>query len=268
MIRNGKNIIGIITFLFIFITGCFIHGNIGLFFNTSGLLIVLGGTLLSAFISFRIERLLIVYKVLISSFGIPKRKPSEIIEILVNLSLKKKLKGLLSLQEDEGEISSLFLQHALEYLIDGLSTRQIKDILFTEMYFFKIRRKESEHVLKITAQICPSIGIIGSIVGLISMLSGIHDSSTILKTIPIALTSTLYGIILSNFFLIPFSENICERTNHELLLQRIITEGILAIGSDLHPRIIEKKLKSFLTPSERKGKLVTLQKIKEKFNIK
>ena len=82
--------------------------------------------------------------------------------------------------------------------------------------------------------------------------------------LPIALTSTLYGVIFSNFFLLPFAANLRERTNHELLLQKMILSGILAIESKMHPRMLEVKLKSFLTPSLRNNKLVSIERIRKK----
>ena len=135
------------------------------------------------------------------------------------------------------------------------------------MYFFRLRREDSERILRSIAEFFPSFGIVGSVVGLITMLGGIGDTSVILQAIPIALTSTLYGLIFSNFFFLPFASNIKERTNHELLLQKIIMEGAIAIESEINPIILKTKLESFLTPSERETELVSYQKIKERFNI-
>jgi chemotaxis protein MotA len=126
------------------------------------------------------------------------------------------------------------------------------------MYFFKQRRDESERVLRVMADICPAIGLAGSVVGLIGMLSGVNDTGVVLATIPIALTSTLYGVILANFVFLPLAARIREVTDHELLLQKIIIEGVRAIQSELNPRVLEVKLKSFLTPSAREGQLVSL----------
>ena len=116
------------------------------------------------------------------------------------------------------------------------------------------------------ADVAPSFGIVGSVVGLIGMLAGIGDASVILATIPIALTSTLYGIILSSFVFTPFMSNIRERTLEELFLQKIITEGIVSIAEDIHPRLLERKLRSFLTPSARNLEMASMEKINLKFN--
>ncbi|MBW1947467.1 MAG: MotA/TolQ/ExbB proton channel family protein [Deltaproteobacteria bacterium] len=263
-----KNFMGLIICLCLFISGFFLHGNIGLYFNLAGILIVVGGTLGATLISFRLKRLEILYKVLQRSYRTRVKEPHEIVEILVDLSVKSRLRGLLSLQEDEGETSILFLRRALGFLIDGYPTHQIKEILSTEMYFFKSRRYESERVLRTMAEICPSFGLVGSVVGLIGMLAGVGDQSVILATLPIALTSTLYGVVFANFLFLPLASRIRERTDRELLLQKIIMEGTIAIASKLNPRVLEMKLKSFLTPSLRKGRLVSLERIQKKFRVK
>jgi chemotaxis protein MotA len=152
-------------------------------------------------------------------------------------------------------------------VVDNYSREQTTEILNTEMFFFKQRRDESERVLRVLADVCPAIGLAGSVVGLIGMLSGVNDTSVVLSTIPIALTSTLYGVLLANFVLLPMAARIREVTDHELLLQKIIIEGVRAIQSEQSPRVLEVKLKSFLTPSAREGQLVSLARIKERFRI-
>lgn len=248
--------------------GFAVNGNMGLYFNIAALFIVLGGTFGAAFLSFRTERLSIVLKVLLASYRTRIKTPEDIVEILVDLSVKSRLKGILSLQEDEDETSIIFLRRALGFLVDGYTKAQITEILNTEMYFFKIRREESERVLRTLAEICPSFGLVGSVVGLIGMLASPGDVSVIITAIPVALTSTLYGVVFANLFLLPFAAHMRERTDHELLLQKIILEGVSAIESELNPRVLEMKLKSFLTPSSRKGRIISAKRIQERFKIK
>ncbi|KAB2889684.1 MAG: flagellar motor protein MotA, partial [Desulfobulbaceae bacterium] len=194
-------------------------------------------------------------------------KETDVIDILIDLSIRSKMDGILSLQRQENETTILFLRRALGCLVDGYRIEQIRDILNTEMYFFKLRREDSERVLRTIADFCPAFGLIGSVVGLIAMLGGVGDTSVILRTIPIALTSTLYGLLLSNFFFLPYAATIKERTNHELLLQKIIMEGVIAIESEINPAILKIKLESFLTPSQREPEFVSYAKLRERFNI-
>lgn len=262
-LKSVKNIIGVLLFSVMFITGIVMNGNSLVYFNVSAILIVIGGTFGATLICFRLSRFIIVYKVLVSSYRSHLKSPDDVVGILVDLSVKSKLQGLLSLQDDEEETTVMFLRQALGYLVDGFSMKEIRESLSAEMYFFRQRREESERVLTTMADICPSFGLIGSVVGLVSMLAGVGDTTVILKTIPVALISTLYGVVLSNFFFLPFAANIRERTDQELLLQKIIMEGTIAIGSESHPAVLERKLKTFLTPSAREGKLVSLKRIRE-----
>jgi chemotaxis protein MotA len=267
VLKIHRNMVGLAIFIILFLAGILIGGQIALYFNLASFFIVIGGTMGAAMISFGMERLAVVWKVLNVSLRSREKRPEEIIEALVDLSLKSKLKGLLSLQEDEEEASVLFLQHALGLLVDGYSIVQIRDFLNTEMFFFRMRRDEIERILRTLGESSPGFGLVGSIVGLIAMLAGVGDTATILATVPIALTSTLYGLLLANFLFLPLMAHIQERTDHELLLQKIILEGVVAIGSNLHPRTLEMKLKSLLTPSSRKGKLVSIERIREMFKV-
>lgn len=265
--HGKKNIIGLVICIALFCLGFIIHGNLGLYMNLSGFVIVIGGTLGATVLSYRMERLEILIKVLKASYGKAVRSPDSIVEILVDLSVKRRIKGILALQADEEETTIVFLRQAIGFVVDGYSPDQIREALNTEMYFFRMRRDETVRVLHTMAEVAPSFGLVGSVVGLIGMLAGVGDSAIIMSTVPVALTSTLYGIVLANFLFLPFASNIRERTAQELLLQKIIAEGAVAIAGDLHPRMLERKLKSFLTPSARQSELISLKRIREQFGL-
>ncbi len=263
-----NNLIALIVCVLIFLFGFFLKGNLSLYFNLAGIMVVVGGSAAAAVISYGIGRLTIVYRVTKLSFKTQVASEKEVISILMDLSIRSRIQGILSLQEQEEEITTLFLRRALGCLVDGFKPDQIRDVLNTEMYFFKLRRDESERVLRTIGNFLPAFGIIGSVVGLISMLAGIGDTSVILAAVPVALTSTLYGIALANFIFIPFAENIRERTKQELLLQKIIMDGVIAIDTEDDPRLLESKLQSFLTPSERSDELVSYHEIIKRFRLK
>ncbi|MEA2060390.1 MAG: MotA/TolQ/ExbB proton channel family protein [Thermodesulfobacteriota bacterium] len=198
--HGSRNIIGLMICVCVFLSGFLIHGNLGLYLNLSGFVIVAGGTLGATFLSYRFERLVILLKVLKATYFKPVRNPDAIVEMMVDLSVKKRLKGVLALQMDEEETTIIFLRQAIGLLVDGCSMAQIKEFLNAEMYFFKMRREETCRVLQTMGEIAPAFGLVGSVVGLIGMLSGMGNSAIIMATIPVALTSTLYGIVLANFF--------------------------------------------------------------------
>jgi chemotaxis protein MotA len=264
---DRKSLFGLVLCAAVFAAGFAISGNVARYFNLAAVLVVGGGTMGVAIASFRMRRLQYVARILRNAYRARMKEPAEIVEILVDLSVKSRIRGLHTLAEDERETSMLFLRRALGFVVDNYSREQTTEILNTEMFFFKQRRDESERVLRVLADVCPAIGLAGSVVGLIGMLSGVNDTSVVLSTIPIALTSTLYGVLLANFVLLPMAARIREVTDHELLLQKIIIEGVRAIQSEQSPRVLEVKLKSFLTPSAREGQLVSLARIKERFRI-
>ncbi len=262
-----QNMFGLLLCSLVFFGGFLFKGNLSFYFNIASLMIVAGGSATAALLSFQLERLRIVRLVVRASYRSRLKSEAEIVDILINLAIKSRAEGILSLQQDETETSILFLRRGLGCLVDNYEPQQIRDILNTEMYFFKLRREDSERVLRTIADFCPAFGIVGSVAGLIPMLAGIDDTGIILKTVPLALTSILYGLIFANFFFIPFAANLRERTNQELLLQKIIMEGVLAIQSELNPTVLRTKLLSFLTPSDRKADLVPLSRIQERFHI-
>lgn len=265
---DRKAVLGLMLCTLVFGAGFAMTGDVLRFFNLAGFLVVFGGTGGVALAAFRLPRLAHVCRVVYSSYRRKMKEPSEIVEILVDLSVKSRIRGVHTLSEDERETSVLFLRRALGFVVDNYPREQTTDILNTEMFFFKQRRDESERVLRVLADICPAIGLAGSVIGLIGMLSGVNDTTVILTTIPVALTSTLYGVLLANFLFLPMAARVREVTDHELLLQKIIVEGVRAIQSELNPRVLEVKLKSFLTPSARQGRLVSLARIKERFGIR
>ena len=100
--------LGIFLSMLVFVSGFVLAGNIGLYFNFVGLIIVVGGTLTAALVGYSMKRLIILYRILKGAYQVPLKRPHEIVEILIDLSVKSKLKGLLSLQEDEEETTLLF----------------------------------------------------------------------------------------------------------------------------------------------------------------
>ncbi|WP_448871980.1 motility protein A [Desulfobulbus propionicus] len=262
------NLIGLTLCVLVFLGGFLFKGRLPLYFNIASLMIVVGGSATAAVLSFQLQRLRIVWRVVRASYRSQLKSEAEIVDILIDLAIKSRMEGILSLQKDENETTILFLRRGLGCLVDNYDVHQIRDILNTEMYFFKLRREDSERILRTIADFCPAFGIVGSVAGLIPMLAGIDDTGIILKTVPLALTSILYGLILANFLFIPFAANLRERTNQELLLQKIIMEGVIAIQGELNPTVLRTKLLSFLTPSDRRDDLVPLSRIQERFHIR
>jgi chemotaxis protein MotA len=115
------------------------------------------------------------------------------------------------------------------------------------------------------ALLAPAFGVAGGVIGLIGMLDGIGDTGVILKTIPIALTSTLYGIVMAYFICIPLAENIHGRTQDELLILKLIAEGVMLIEQEYNTVRLQTRLEAFITPRQRHIQYKSFQEIRERY---
>ena len=262
MIRT--NWLAVILFAGIF-TGSFLFGeNVNLFINGLGLVIVLSGTLGALFLSYPASNIRAALKVANNAYRAKPTSAEEIVDTLMYLSVRSRSEGVLALENAEEATTVSFLRRALSMLVDNYKSEELRDVLYTEMYYFKQRRHQHERLFRHAARLAPAFGVAGSVIGLISMLSGIGDPDVILRSIPIALTSTLYGIVLGNFFLTPIAENINAGTQQELMMQKLVTDGVIAIREEQNSYRLIKKLESFLTPAARHENQQSFEEIRER----
>jgi chemotaxis protein MotA len=258
------NFVAAILFVAIFTASFMLAENAGLFLNAIGLIIVLSGTLGAMFLSYPTEDILASMRVAHNAYRRNVPGTDEIVNTLMDLSVRSRRKGVLALEDAENETTVSFLKRALGMLIDGYSADEIRDILYTEMHYFRERRLQHERLFRHAARLAPAFGVAGSVIGLIAMLSGIGDPQVIMRSIPIALTSTLYGIVLGNFVLTPIAENIYAKTQRELVSYKLITDGVMAIQQEQNTYRLAKKLESFLTPAARQENEHTFEEIRER----
>ncbi|MCX5810624.1 MAG: MotA/TolQ/ExbB proton channel family protein [Proteobacteria bacterium] len=237
-----------------------------MYFNLASFLVVSSGTIGAAFLSFPCDRLKNAYQVALNSYKKEVvNSPDEIVNLLLDISVRSRYDGILSLEKVEKATTISFLKTGLGLLVDGYKEDETRSILHNEMHYFKTRRQHSERVFRTMALVAPGFGVAGSIIGLIGMLYGVGDTGVILKTIPAALTSTLYGTVLSYYVLVPIAENIHSKTQKELYMQSIVTDGIIEIGKEQNLYKLEKRLSSFLTPSSREGKQESILELRRRY---
>jgi len=234
-------------------------------FNLVGLVVVVAGTLGATFISYPKEAIVIAAKVALNSYRSKVPSGQEIVDSLLDLSLRSRLDGLLALEKGGERASVLFLERALSMLVDGFKVDELRDALYTEIHFFQHRRALHERVFRHMALLAPAFGVAGGVIGLVGMLAGIGDTGVILRTIPVALTSTLYGIILAYFLFIPIAENIHARTQEELLIHKLITEGVVLIAQEYNTIRLQTRLQSFVTPQVRNIQHRSLRDIRDRY---
>ncbi|WP_243546116.1 motility protein A [Pseudodesulfovibrio tunisiensis] len=262
---NKKNLIGVIVCLAVFAASFLLSGAAGAYWNLVAFLVVGSGITAAALISYPLERVKNAFRVARNAYATEPVTSEEIVRTLLDLSVKSKVDGILSLERRQETATSSFLKNGLILLVDNYKEEEIRDYLSTEMAFFNLRRQQSERIFHTLARMAPAFGVAGSVIGLIGLLMGINDTTVILRNIPVAFISTLYGLVLSNLFFAPVAENINFRTRAELLNQKLVLEGIVAISKEQNSYKLERKLASFLSPAEREGNTEALRQITRKY---
>lgn len=261
----NHSIIGIAICTLLLIGSMLIGDGRTLMFNLEGLVVVIAGTLGAVFISYPFNVLRVATRVAINSYKTKVPSAKEVVDSLLHLSLLSKIDGLLALEQNEERASVLFLKRALSMLVDGFNVDELRDALYTEIHFFQQRRSLQERVFRHMAILAPAFGVAGGVIGLVGMLAGIGDTGVILRTIPVALTSTLYGILVAYFICIPIAENIHARTQEELLIHKLIAEGVTLIGQEYNTMRLQTRLQSFITPHERDIQNLSIKDIRDKY---
>jgi chemotaxis protein MotA len=168
--------------------------------------------------------------------------------MLVNLSRTVRKEGLLSLDSVIETIEDDFFKKAIQIVVDGMDADQVRAILETDLELLEERHKRGHKIFATMGGFGPTLGIIGTVMGLVFMLANLSSPDTMGPAISAAFIATLYGVSSANLIYLPIASKLQRRGEEETLLRRIILEGILSIQAGDNPRILEEKLLAFLPP--------------------
>jgi chemotaxis protein MotA len=229
-----------------------------LFTRYEAFVLVFAGTIAATMISFPMKTFLRGLRTgFAMAFTEPQYHEHEIIANLVTFAEKARREGLLALENEAAELDDEFMRKGIQLVIDGRDADIIRKILETEVLFVQERNAKAESVLMTMGGFSPTLGIIGTVLGLIAMLSKLGDTSSgsVTGSIGIAtaeaFVATFFGISLANLLWLPLGAKVKERNGQLLLLREIMIEGILSIQAGDNPRLLEEKLHAFLDPNER-----------------
>ena len=226
-------------------------GTFLMFWSVTSILITLFGSLAALLISYPtkyIKQIPAIVKQIISE---PPNTKGDLVTLFTDLSRKARKEGLLSLEDDVALVKDSFLTRGLQMVIDGIEPETIREILELEMDVLEDRHKSGEGIFRTWGELAPAFGMLGTLIGLIIMLSDLDDASMIGAGMATALITTFYGSLLANMVFIPIANNLKSKTDEELYSMEMMLEGVLAIQSGVNPRIVEEKLMTYLSPKER-----------------
>lgn len=224
-------------------------GSIGMFVDVPSVLIVLVGSFLVLMMKFNLGQFLGAGKTAAKTFMFKLESPEEIIALVVELADAARKGGLLSLEGKE--ISNDFLARGIALLIDGHDEDVVKTVLTKDKNMAVDRHKSGASVWSALGDLGPAMGMIGTLIGLVAMLSNMDDPKSIGPAMAVALLTTLYGAMLANMVAIPFADKLKLRMEEEELIKSMSIDAVLAIQAGQNPRVIESMLRTYLAEGKR-----------------
>jgi chemotaxis protein MotA len=246
-------VVGLVLGLIGVIGGSLLDGvKPGFLVNLPAFFIVVIGTAGAAMRSFPWDMIKEFIPVLKKAFKRQELYPGAIVTQLVGFATKARREGLLGLEEEAESITDPFLKKGLQLVVDGTDIEMIRNIMETDIAFLEARHKIGEGIFGTFGGFAPTLGIIGTVLGLVHALGtfgeGGADATALVASIATAFIATFYGISLANLVFLPISFKLKQNSQQEVLLREVMLEGILAISAGDNPRIVEEKLKAFLPP--------------------
>jgi chemotaxis protein MotA len=258
--KQGVLVMDLATLLgFLLGTGFLIYGmldgggSLSSFWSLGSIAVTIGGGIASTILGFTMDDIKKIGKLLPIIFSKKDESPYQTIQMLVEMSQKARREGLLALESGQEDLKNDYLKKALELVVDGVEPEIIRDSMQLELDNMGIRHGKGIAFFKTLAAEFPAWGMIGTLLGLINLLRSLDDPSMIGPAMSLALVTTFYGSVLANWICTPIATKLQQSSEEEIRIKEMMIEGVLSIQSGENPRIMEHKLKTFLSPEQREA---------------
>ncbi|AEI38790.1 flagellar motor protein [Paenibacillus mucilaginosus] len=225
-------------------------GDLSSLFVPSALLIVIGGTLGAVAVSFPWSYLKGTLGALRMAFRIPLADPRRHIDEMMEMASVARREGVLSLEQRAQQHPDPFLREGLTLVVDGTDPSLTKQILELEMDALEQQYESRARVLESAGGYAPTMGIIGTVMGLIHVLGNLSEPGNLAPAIAVAFTATLYGVATANLIYLPLANKIKVRGQEVIAEKELLLEGILALQAGENPYLIKKKMMTFLVKDQ------------------
>ena len=242
-------LVGIIGAFGFVIMAMLLGGTIDMFMDVTSVLIVVGGTTFVVMMKYNLAQFIGAFKIAMKAFMFKAASPEELIQKSVEMADAARKGGFLALEE--AEISNNFMQKGVDMLVDGHDADVVRGTLENDISLTAKRHESGAEIFKQIGDVAPAMGMIGTLIGLVAMLSNMDDPKSIGPAMAVALLTTLYGAIIANMIAIPISDKLKLRAAEEALNRNLILDAVLGIQDGQNPRVIEGVLRNYLPESKR-----------------
>ncbi|HVX32125.1 MAG TPA: flagellar motor protein [Solirubrobacterales bacterium] len=227
--------------------------QIGSFIDPPAILIVFGGTLgatLASTSTESIKRIPGLYKRAMSA---QQHDLAGRVALLVSLAEKARREGLLALESGVEDLDDEFTRKGLQLVVDGTEPEVILQVLENEIDGASGRAAADRAIFEKAGGFAPTMGILGTVLGLVHVLQNLDQPSTLGPAISGAFIATLYGVASANVVFLPVASKLQSIADAETSLRELTIEGLLAIQAGDNPRVVGDKLEAFVPPEERRA---------------
>ena len=247
-----STLIGLIAGVTIVLVAMALGSSIMMFVNIPGMMIVVGGTIAATMIRYSMAD---SFRAIGMSFHVLKvskeiKDFNELIDITEDLLRLIRAKGALAMESYE--VNNEFYQSGVRMMVDGYSPEQVSQTLKEKNKRLMEKAETSAGVFRSIGEAAPAFGMIGTLVGLIQMLSNLSDPSAIGPSMAVAMLTTLYGAMIANLFALPIADKIESWAQNEADRQHLIIEAVDSLTHGHNPAVMRDLLAPFLgTPSKK-----------------
>lgn len=247
-----SSIIGILLGFFMLLAAFVVEGGhlVSLLAPTAAM-IVFGGTIGAVMTSFTMEDVKQLPQLFKIIFSEKKYPVNELISTLCGFAEKARREGLLCLERETANIDDEFLRQGIQLVVDGTDPALVRDILETQIEFTSQRHKVGAEMFEAAGGYSPTMGIIGTVMGLVHVLGNLSEPDKLGPSIAVAFIATLYGVAFANLCWLPMGNKLKLKSKQEQFMKEIALEGILSIQAGDNPSIVKEKLRAFLSGKTR-----------------
>lgn len=226
-------------------------GHISALFQPSAALIVFGGTIGATIFSYSLKEVLGIPKLFKVALLQKHSDPLETIDLIVGLADEARREGLLHLENRLGEVTDPFLRKGIQLVVDGTDPDLVRNIMEVELYTIQERHHVGVSIFEAAGGYAPTMGIIGTVMGLVHVLGSISSPDKLASAIAVAFMATLYGVGSANILWLPLATKLQNLSKKEILVRELMVEGIVSLQAGYNPLLIRERLSSFLMPQDR-----------------
>jgi chemotaxis protein MotA len=219
--------------------------------NLPAFLVVFGGTLGATMAGTSMDRIKAIPKLFVMAFKGVELDLAGRHRILTDLAERARREGLLALDNEVADIDDEFTRKGMQLVVDGTDPEVVREIMEVQVDGMAHRHSTYADTFEKGAGFAPTMGIIGTVMGLISVLKNLSDPASLGPSISVAFIATLYGVGMANCVFLPVANKLKQLSREEVELRTMTLEGILAIQAGENPRVISDKLLSFIPPAQR-----------------